>query len=163
MTKAAYSAYLRSSHTSIATQPASATLWSLIFCHCSLATFDRKLNGVAAQKSHSPRDDALDKRGRRRGRKMEARYQFSCPKCSVNLYFAGSLLGTLTEVPLRSTSLVQLMNTKPFPPPHTKKTFIRATSAFWVTWEEQWDPSPAQSRSEVKSTSLFPKFLPLRR
>lgn len=52
---------------------------------------------------------------------MKARYQFSCPKCSVNLYFAGSLLGTLTEVPLRSTSLVQLMNTKPFPPPHTKK------------------------------------------
>lgn len=50
MTKAAYSAYLRSSHTSIATQPASATLWSLIFCHCSLATFDRKLNGVAAQR-----------------------------------------------------------------------------------------------------------------
>lgn len=54
MTKAAYSAYLHSPHTSIATQPASATseLSSVVTAlqrpYC--LTSDRKLNGVAAQR-----------------------------------------------------------------------------------------------------------------
>jgi len=144
MTKAASSAHLRSSphlncNATYLSHPFISHLLRLLSGNLTVSvrsclTFDSKLSGAGPSggrlENHSLRDDALDRRGGRRDRrKREVKYQLSCLKWSMKLYFAGARLRTLAKVPLlgaqpRYTPFWH--QDLPSPP---KKT-IRATSAF---------------------------------
>lgn len=146
MTKAAYSAHLRSSphldcNETYLSHPLISHLLQLLSGNLTVSvqsclTFDRKPNGSGPSggrlENHSLCDDALDRRGGRRDRrKTEVKYQFSSLKWSMKLYFAGARLRIPAKVPLlEHIPVTRDPGTKPFPSPHTQKT-IRATSAFW--------------------------------